>query len=234
MKAVVIRHVAFEDLGRFAPVLRERGYAVAYLDAGVDPLAEDARRADLLVVLGGPIGVYETAAYPFLAEEIQLIARRLASGAPLLGVCLGAQLIAAAAGSRVYPGPAKEIGYAPVTLTDEGRRSCVSHLAAAGLHVLHWHGDTFDLPSGAARLASTALTPNQAFSMGRNVLGLQFHMEADPGAIEQWLIGHAAELAAARIDVPALRGAAARQGAAVADAGARAFAAWLDGLEISC
>ncbi len=232
MKAVAIRHVAFEDLGALEPVLAARGYSVTILDAGVDEIARaGAREADLLIVLGGPIGVYDVPTYPFLSGELKVIERRLASGTPLLGICLGAQLIAAATGSRVYPGSAKEIGYAPLTLTEAGQRSCLSHLGP-DLHVLHWHGDTFDLPPGADRLASTAITPNQAFAIGSNALGLQFHMEADPRRIEQWLVGHASELAGAKVDVNKLRAEAARHGAPVAEAGARAFAAWLDGIAV--
>ena len=103
--AVAIRHVAFEDLGVFRETLEQRGYAVRYVEAGVDDLrALDAAAPDLLVVLGGPIGVYEHATYPFLKDEIALIERRLANGKPLLGICLGAQLIARAAGADVYPG----------------------------------------------------------------------------------------------------------------------------------
>jgi len=231
MEALAVRHVAFEDLGLFEPVLAARGYDVRYVEAGVDDLgAVDPAAASLLIILGGPIGVYEELSYPFLAGEIELVARRLASGRPMLGICLGAQLIARAAGEKVYPGTTKEIGFAPVTLTREGEASCLSSLATADGMVLHWHGDTFNLPTGAARLCSTAVTPNQAFAIGRNVLALQFHMEADPRHIEKWLIGHSVELDVAGVDIPALRAAAATHGAAVAAAGAAAFAGWLDGV----
>lgn len=230
MRAVAIRHVAFEDLGLLGGLLADSGYEVTVLDAGVDELAGDrVDRADLLIVLGGPIGAYEASRYPFLTDELRAIERRLSAGSPMLGVCLGAQLIAAAAGERVYLGSAKEIGYAPIALTDAGRRSCLSRLDPA-LDVLHWHGDTFDLPPGADLLASTAITPNQAFALEANVLGLQFHLEADPRRIEQWLVGHAVELAGAGVDVNALRADAARRGAAVVEGGTRAFGAWLDGL----
>jgi GMP synthase (glutamine-hydrolysing) len=231
--AAVIRHVAFEDLGVFECVLAQRGIAVRYVDAGVDHLeAAEIANADVLIVLGGPIGVYDAPAYPFLAGELRLIERRLRVGAPLLGVCLGAQLIAAAAGARVYPGPAKEVGFAPLTLTPEGQMSSLGALSAARNMVLHGHGDTFDVPSGALRLASTELTPNQAFSIGANVLALQFHMEADPRYLERWLIGHTTELALAKLDVAELRAQIARHGAAVAAAGSSAFSLWLDRLNL--
>lgn len=203
-RAIAFRHVAFEDLGLLAPLLAARGYAVEYREAGIDELSGPAvQAADLLVVLGGPIGVYESRKYPFLTAEIAAIERRLAAGRPVLGFCLGAQLMARALECRVYPGPAKEIGFAPLALTEAGWAGPLRHLGAEP--VLHWHGDTFDLPREAIRLASTPLCRNQAFALGLRALALQFHAEADLGRIEAWLIGHTAELAAAGIDVPALR-----------------------------
>ncbi len=148
----------------------------------------------------------------------------------MLGICLGAQLIARAAGARVYPGKQKEIGFSPLTLTPAGEASCLAALAAAGGNVLHWHGDTFDLPEGAERLASTPITENQAFGLGPNILALQFHMEAEPERLERWLIGHTGEIAQAGLDVRALRADIGRHGAAVTQAGAQAFNRWLDAL----
>jgi GMP synthase (glutamine-hydrolysing) len=229
--AAVIRHVAFEDLGVLAPVLAARGISARYFEAGVDDLGAIERDApDLLVVLGGPIGVYDEPLYPFLGEEVALIERRLSAGAPTLGICLGAQLIARAAGARVYPGAQKEIGFSPLALTRDGEASCLGELKAAAHNVLHWHGDTFDLPAGATRLALTPITQNQAFSLGPSVLALQFHVEAEPQRLERWLIGHTGEIAQAGLDVRALRAEIARQGPAVAAAGAQAFLRWLDGI----
>ena len=123
-KCLAIRHVAFEDLGLLGPLVSSRGYGVRYHDAGVQPIdAETLLAPDLLIVLGGPIGVYETDAYPFIADEITAIAARLAAGRPTLGICLGAQMMAAALGARVAPGPVKEIGWAPLQLTAEGEKS---------------------------------------------------------------------------------------------------------------
>lgn len=224
--AVAIRHVAFEDLGTFEPVLERAGYAVSYLEAGVDDLASSAT-ADLLIVLGGPIGAFEDRTYPFLVDELRVLERRLAAARPTLGVCLGAQLIARSCGKKVYPGQAKEIGYAPIVPTPEGRRSCLAHLQDAGWQVLHWHGDTFDLPAGATLLASTSTTENQAFAIGSQVLGLQFHMEAEPSKMERWLIGHACELSAAGIDICRLRSDARQYGTRVARAGQMSLEAWL-------
>lgn len=227
-RALAIRHVAFEDLGILPELLQERGFSPFHRDAGVDRL-DDLRltQEDLLVVLGGPIGAYEEALYPFLTDELRLIEACLHNNVPVMGICLGAQLLARALGARVYPGSAREIGIAPVTLTDPGRVSCLRHLEAAGHQVLHWHGDTFDLPAGATRLASTAVTANQAFSVGTGVLALQFHMEADPVRFERWLIGHAAELSGAGIDVVALRARFRQEGPGMAAAGAKVAQEWL-------
>lgn len=225
---VAIRHVAFEDAGTIETLLGRRGGTIEYADAGVDDLlAIEAAAPDLLIVLGGPIGVYEVERYPFLLDEIRLLEQRLASGRPLLGICLGAQLIARAAGCRVYPGPAKEIGFAPIELTVAGLASPLAAVAEASHRVLHWHGDTFDLPAGATRLASTAVTQNQAFAMGTNVLGLQFHLEAEPAKFERWLIGHTVEIHAAGLRVEDLRAQNARHGEQVAAAGHAVFKGWL-------
>ncbi len=194
--ALALRHVPFENLGIFENVLADEGFALRYEDAPIADLnALDPLDDDLWVVLGGPIGAYQEDAYPFLVPELELIKARLAAQMPTVGVCLGAQLIAQALGAKVYPGRAKEIGWAPIALTDEGVASPLGALGNDPV-VLHWHGDTFDLPGGAVRLASTDITPNQAFAIGDWCLGLQFHLEADPKAIEYWLVGHANEIAA--------------------------------------
>ena len=205
--AWVIRHLAFEDLGSFAQVLAAKGFQIAYLDAGVDSLARlsQAQDHDLLVILGGPIGVYETTAYPWLGDELALIASWLQQGRAMLGICLGAQLMAAALGARVYPGHGKEIGWSPLVLTEAGEQSPVRHLAAEKSDMLHWHGDTFDLPEGATLLASSRLYPQQVFSWGEKALAFQCHPEFDAARVEQWLVGHAGELGVHGIDLHALR-----------------------------
>lgn len=224
---LVLRHVAFEDLGLLAPLLAERGYAVRYVEAGIDGLAAAMlTEPALVVVLGGPIGVYETGAYPFVTAEIGAIEARLAVDKPILGICLGAQLMAAALGARVAPGPVKEIGWSAVTLTQAGRASVLSPLSTAP--VLHWHGDNCELPAGCLRLALTEACPVQAFARMPSQLALQFHLEAAPNRIEQWLVGHAVELGKARIDPRELRSQARTYGAATAAAGRAVFADWLD------
>ncbi len=227
--AVAIRHVAFETLGTFEPELERAGYSLDYADAAQGHLTTlDALAPDLLIVLGGPIGVYETDTYPFLTTELALIEQRLHAGLPTLGICLGAQLIAAALDAKVASTGTKEIGFAPLTLTSLGADGPLRHLA--DVPVLHWHGDGFELPIGAALLATTQVS-NQAFAIGPNVLGLQFHPEANTEHdLEAWLIGHACELAGAGIDPRSIRADARRHGAPLARAGRAMFADWLAGL----
>jgi GMP synthase (glutamine-hydrolysing) len=227
-QAIALRHVAFEDLGLLAPVLEREGWEIGYRDASMVDLRDASlREAELLVVLGGPIGVYDSDNYPFLAAEIALIEQRLSRNLPVLGICLGAQLMARALGSRVYPGPVKEIGWGRVELTGEGKASCLSPLQEEDGVVLHWHGDTFELPDGAERLASNQHYQNQAFAHGRNALALQFHLEADPHGLEQWYVGHTAELGHAKIPVPALRAETTKFASGRAALADRVFSRWL-------
>ncbi|MBG0808649.1 glutamine amidotransferase [Methylosinus sp. H3A] len=226
--ALAIRHVAFEDLGSFAEPIAEAGFSIHYVEAGMQAIPAEAAEADLLIVLGGPIGVYQTEEYPFLSDEAALIRARLGRDAPTLGVCLGSQLMAAALGARVFPGGAgKEIGFAPITLTDVGRKSALAALVEPEADVLHWHGDTFDLPDSAVLLASSALYAHQAFAVGRRGLALQFHPEAETESLERWFIGHTAELGAAGVSIAGLRAAAAAVGPGLRERSRRFIARWL-------
>jgi GMP synthase (glutamine-hydrolysing) len=196
-KAFALRHVASEDLGCLEPILKSHGYEVAYLDLGVDSLsASSPLEADLVIALGGPISVYDLHLYPFLQTEIAWLRARLIEDLPTLGICLGAQLMAAALNAKVYPGAkGKEIGWAPLTRAAHSAQAAyLDRLIDSATHVFHWHGDTFDLPAGAKHLASSKRYANQAFSVGKNCLALQFHPEFDAMKVEQWLIGHAHEI----------------------------------------
>jgi GMP synthase (glutamine-hydrolysing) len=201
-KCTVLSHLAFEDLGLLEPVLSERGFTTKIVDVPSQGVPTDF--ADLMIILGGPIGVYQSDIYPFLTPELAAIRTRLSAGAPTLGICLGAQLMALALGGKVGPNPnGKEIGWSNLNLTEDGKKGPLRHLMDR--KVLHWHGDKIDPPAGVQVLASTPITDCQAFSIGHHTLGLQFHPEPSASGLERWLVGHTAELSAARIDIPSLR-----------------------------
>ena len=197
-----IQHLAFEDLGAWEDTFYQLGLRVRYFEAGVDDLTQAFEHKGLTVILGGPIGVYETEDYPFLQQEIDLLKVRLEQNLPTLGICLGAQLIAHALGAKVYAGHSKEIGWSKLSLSSVENNPLQN---LENIEVLHWHGDTFDLPAQAELLASSAVYPNQAFRMGNNILALQFHAEVEAEHLEKWLIGHTCELRQANINIPALR-----------------------------
>lgn len=234
MKTVAaVRHVAFEDLGTFETVFEDRGYQIQYFEAGLDDLSLIVREPpDILVVLGGPIGANDEAEYPFLTDELRILQHRAETERATLGICLGAQLMARVLGARVVGAPRKEIGWAPITLTDAGRKSCLAALASAEEAVLHWHGDTFDVPQDAVHLASTDICPHQAFSWGHNWLAIQFHPEATARGLERWFIGHACEIAATDdVSVARLRADTARWGRSLEARGVECLKRWLATVE---
>ena len=197
-----IQHLAFEDLGYLEDVFYALGFRVRYFEAGVEDLSPALNYDGLTILLGGPIGVYETEDYPFLVNEIILLKQRLIDKKPTIGICLGAQLIAHALGAKVYAGAQKEIGWSTLQLADVPNQPLS---ALNNTPVLHWHGDTFDLPQDAQLLASSELYPHQAFQYGHNVFGFQFHLEVAGDYLEKWLIGHTCELRHAKINIPQLR-----------------------------
>jgi GMP synthase (glutamine-hydrolysing) len=175
---LVLRHTPLEGLGLLANALRELGVHHRYLDlARGEPAPRDLRGVGGLVVLGGPMAVYEMERYPFLATEGMLVERALAAGRPILGICLGAQLIAHVLGARVYRGERREVGWAPVTLTADGRDDSLFAGGDPTLTVFHMHGDTYELPADARNLATSKVYEQQAFRWGDLVYGLQFHLE---------------------------------------------------------
>lgn len=175
---LVLRHTQAEGLGLLANALREMGVHHRYLDLPRgEPLPRDLRGIGGLIVLGGPMAAYEQEKHPFLATESALVERMLAAGRPILGICLGAQLIAQVLGARVYAGERREVGWKPITLTDDGLDDPLLAGGDPSLTVFHMHGDTYELPADARHLARSDAYEQQAFRYGDLVYGFQFHLE---------------------------------------------------------
>ena len=178
MRAHYLQHVPFEGLGSIEAWLETAGYEITntrFFEADELP---DLKTIDLLVVMGGPMSVNDEDEFPWLVSEKQFIRKAVDSGKPVLGICLGAQLIASAMGSRIYRNAVKEIGWFPVHAVASNDSSIFSFPVSA--KVFHWHGETFDLPPKATHLAKSDGCENQAFQIGRSVIGLQFHLETTP------------------------------------------------------
>lgn len=185
MKIHWFQHVPFEGLGAIRSWIEERGHEeeCVRLFAG-DPLPE-ADDFEFLVIMGGPMSVNDEEGYPWLVEEKKLVRQLVEAGKPVFGVCLGAQMIASSLGASIYGGPELEIGWFPVRAAPESTDASFSFQEEAT--VLHWHGETFDLPEGAIRLASSPVCPNQAYLLRERVIGTQFHYEGSPDAVEGFL-----------------------------------------------
>lgn len=227
-----IRHLLFESLDAWEPVIRER-FEFDYLDIARQPL-DDSCDPDFLIVLGGPVGVNDGDEYPFIAAELALLEKRLREEKPTLGICLGAQLMANALGAKVEAGATREIGWLPVDLTEAGKQSALRHVGPEACTVFHWHSDNFELPANSTLLASTPECPNQAFSIGPNILGLQFHPEVSAAALETWYVGHHRALSV-HDDLSAvqLRRDAARHSAALERQGRKLLLEWLEELRFA-
>lgn len=187
-RILVFQHVAFELLGTLNPLFKSYGFRIRYVNYSRDPEATPTLDGyHGLVVLGGPMGVEDGAEHPHLETEKERILHAIEAGVPVLGICLGAQLIAHALGAQVGPNPRKEIGWYDVSLTEEGRKDPVMRHFAETERIFQWHGDTFEIPPGAVHLARSPDCENQAFRYGTNVYGFQFHLEVDERVIERWL-----------------------------------------------
>lgn len=205
-EVLVLRHVPWEGLGAFAPVLDERRVPWRYVDLFAGDAVPDLRAARAVIAMGGPMGVYDAGRHSFLADEIAVVRRAALAGAPILGVCLGSQILAAALGARVAPNPrGKEIGWGPLFPGSAARDDPIARAFGPDETVLHWHGDVFELPAGAVSLASSPLTACQAFRWGRCAWGLLFHVEADEALVDAWLREPSMRDEAAALD-PALPG----------------------------
>ncbi len=195
MKVRCFQHVAFEGLGLIEPWLRERGHEIAFTRWWAGEAAPAPDDYDWLIVMGGPMNIYQHRDHPWLVAEKAALAAAFATGKRVLGVCLGAQLIADVLGAKVMQNPEREIGWWPVHATPDEPGAADSRYAfPARIDVLHWHGDTFTLPPGAVRLAESAACPQQAFAWGERVLGLQFHLEMGEEAVAEIAAGCADEL----------------------------------------
>ena len=187
MRAHYLQHVPFEGLGSIAPWLKATGYEVTCTRFFESADLPDVDAIDLLVIMGGPMSVNDEDTWPWLISEKRFVREFIDSGKPVLGICLGAQLIASALGARVFANPAKEIGWFPVHSVDAGDSALFRFPDAET--VFHWHGETFDLPPAAIRLAKSEACENQAFQIGRSVIGLQFHLETTQESATQ-LVAH--------------------------------------------
>ena len=186
MDVVVLQHIACEPPGEYETVLRERGAALHRVELDEGEALPALTGFHAIVAMGGPMSVNDDALLPWLTAEKAAIGEAVRAGVPYFGACLGAQLLAASLGARVYAGPEPEVGVLPVTLTAEGAADPLFAGLPRSFPTLQWHGDTFDLPEGATLLASSPAFPNQAFRYGRAAYGIQFHMEVLPEMAREW------------------------------------------------
>jgi GMP synthase-like glutamine amidotransferase len=184
MRTHYLQHVPFEGLGSIEPWLLEAGHEIGCTRLYDNPALPSPSDVDLLIVMGGPMSINDEADYPWLADEKRFIREVIDRGTPVLGICLGAQLIASALGAKVTANPMKEIGWYPIEgLSSQSDDSAFNF--PSSLPVFHWHGETFDLPPGAIHLARSEGCEHQAFLLGRKVMGLQFHLETTPDSARQ-------------------------------------------------
>lgn len=196
---LILQHTAQERGGLFEAILKEAGWQmeIRRLFAGAD-VPPSPGGFDLILSLGGPMSANQDRAYPFLKKETVFLHQALKLGQPVLGVCLGAQLMAKALGARVYPGPHKEIGWYWLNQTPAGRSDLLFSRLDPYFLVFQWHGETFDLPAGAVCLAGNMAYPHQAFRFGPRAYGLQFHLELDLKLLKSWLSSWEKEIREAR------------------------------------
>ena len=195
MRALVLQHIAVEGPGRLGSFLQQHGWELdtTALYAG-ERLPAAPQEYQAIIIMGGPMGVYDEADYAFLPAEHTFLQRALAQNVPMLGICLGSQLLAKALGARVYRNPCKEIGWYTVDLTPEGCTDPLFQGVSSPVPVFQWHGDAFELPTGAVALASSPQCTLQAFRYGARVYGLLFHLELVPAMIHSWLAAFQEEL----------------------------------------
>jgi GMP synthase (glutamine-hydrolysing) len=191
-KILSIQNIDFETLGTLEELIHSDGYQIENIEAQTDTIPSKADGYVAIVILGGPMAVYDETNYQYLSKEQELIRDAIKNEVPVLGICLGSQLIAQATGGRVYRGPKKEIGWFNVTLTPNGRESLFKGIKTKTVRVFQWHGDTYDLPSTANIMAFSNLYP-QAFKVG-SAIGMQFHLEVNRKMIERWIQEYSQEI----------------------------------------
>lgn len=192
LKIHYLQHVSFEDLGCIEDWILQKGYTLSSTKFFESVSLPDLSEFDWLIIMGGPMGVYDTDKYNWLTEEINFIKTAIGHCKTVIGICLGSQLIASALGSTVYPNTFREIGWFPIQMEEFSGNPLINKTKYPT--VFHWHGDTFDLPDGAARLASSIACPNQAFLYNQKVIGLQFHLEVTEKSIKQMIDNGSNEL----------------------------------------
>ncbi|GAA6615557.1 type 1 glutamine amidotransferase [Scytonema sp. NUACC26] len=198
MRIHYLQHVPFEGLASIEQWATRQGAIISttqFYNGDTLPSVDDL---DWLIVMGGPMNIYEDDKYPWLTLEKKFIAEAIKKDKIVIGICLGSQLIADVLGSKVYKGQEKEIGWYPIQLTTEAQNSPVFASLPQSFTVFHWHGDTFDLPPGSVRLAYNEVCSNQAFIYGEKVLGLQFHLESTKDSVRQIIENCASELVAGK------------------------------------
>lgn len=230
--ALIIRHVPYEGVAGYRDPIEAAGFHLDRIDVA-DPAfgSIDLRKPDLLIMMGGPMGVYEQDQYPWIGCQLRRLRKRLEADRPTLGVCFGAQMIAAALGAEVYAGPHKEVGFHPVRLHEAAEGSPLRHIR--DVPVLHWHGDTFTLPDNVELLASSHVYDHQAFRRGRNLLALQFHAEMGEDArFHEWIREWPESVAESGHDEEGFRATHDALGPGAVSAGRAMIADWLTGLAL--
>jgi GMP synthase (glutamine-hydrolysing) len=230
--ALIIRHVPYEGVAGYRQPIEAAGFEVDRIDVTDPGFSDlDLRSHDLVIMMGGPMGVYEQDRHPWIACQLRRLRLRLEADLPTLGVCFGAQMIAAALGAEVYAGPVKEVGFHPITVHDHALDGPLRHLV--DVPVLHWHGDTFTRPEGVDLIASSHVYDHQAFRRGPNLLALQFHAEMglDP-RFDAWIEEWPESVIEAGGDEASLRAAHDAHGPGAVAAGQAMISEWLEGLRL--
>lgn len=191
---LVVKNIGIEGPGLWEGVMEEKGIESRVIEASEEEVPQDPGPYSHVLILGGPMSANEEEKYPFLSREIGLIKNCIESDKPLMGVCLGAQLIAKALGSKVYPATAREIGWYTVELTRSAAEDFLFSFMPPRVTVFQWHGETFDLPPHAVKLAASNACPNQAFRYKHNIYGIQFHLEVDQKMVDSWKEAYNGEL----------------------------------------